>query len=243
VSHVVTASRLVLGAGAIAAATDGQTWPAATLITLGAVTDGLDGAVARRLGTSSAFGALFDYFADYVCYIVGGWALARALVGDAASLAGDLAMGLALVTGAIRYARNGARLTGRAPAAGDLPGLGTIFFTFVAVTATFLDAPARLGSTLFPIVFMTSAALFSLLMVSPIRYPKLVAFRGSGPIVLVLLMLMPFIATTAIAGAAVLLGLTFVVVGPAFARREAGRLDQAAETRDERRTGQAPLLP
>ncbi len=42
---------------------------AATFITLGAVTDGLDGWAARRLGVSSPFGALFDYFCDYLCFV------------------------------------------------------------------------------------------------------------------------------------------------------------------------------
>jgi phosphatidylserine synthase len=43
---------------------------AATLITLGFITDGIDGPVARKLGVSSEFGASHDYFANYLCYIV-----------------------------------------------------------------------------------------------------------------------------------------------------------------------------
>jgi phosphatidylserine synthase len=76
VPQLLTATRLVLGTVALISAMDGRTYMAATMITSGAVTDGLDGFVARRLDATSPFGALFDYFADYVCYVVAPWAVA-----------------------------------------------------------------------------------------------------------------------------------------------------------------------
>jgi phosphatidylserine synthase len=43
---------------------------AARLIIIGAITDFCDGWFARKLGVSSEFGTLFDYFTDYVHYSV-----------------------------------------------------------------------------------------------------------------------------------------------------------------------------
>ena len=80
--QLLTASRLVIGTAALIAAIDGRLYMAATLICLGAVTDGLDGFLARRFDAASAFGALFDYFADYVCYVVAPWAMAREQMGS-----------------------------------------------------------------------------------------------------------------------------------------------------------------
>jgi CDP-diacylglycerol---serine O-phosphatidyltransferase len=142
--QILTAARLVLGAGALAAAADGRLITAATLITLGTFTDGLDGPLARRLGVATPFGALFDYFADYVCYIVAPWGLARALVPSAPALV----MALPFLTGAARYARNGVTVTAAGGAVDELPGLGTVFFAFVlglcyVVAAPFAAGPVR----------------------------------------------------------------------------------------------------
>ena len=70
VPQLLTATRVVLGTYALMAALDGHLYVAATLISLGAVTDGLDGLAARWLNAASSFGALFDYFADYLCYVI-----------------------------------------------------------------------------------------------------------------------------------------------------------------------------
>ena len=75
---MLTGSRVALGAAATVAALDGRFHTAAALITLGAATDILDGLLARRLGVASAFGALFDTFSDYLCFVVAPWTLTRA---------------------------------------------------------------------------------------------------------------------------------------------------------------------
>ena len=53
IPHLFTGGRLMLGTAALIAAIEGQLYVAATLVTLGAVTDGLDGFAARRLGVAS----------------------------------------------------------------------------------------------------------------------------------------------------------------------------------------------
>jgi CDP-diacylglycerol--serine O-phosphatidyltransferase len=219
VPQTLTAVRVVLGALALGAAADGRLFTSATLITLGAVTDGLDGPLARRLGVATPFGALFDYFADYVCYVVAPWGLTRALV----PAAPDIALALPLFTGAVRYARNGVVVSAAPSDVRELPGLGTVFFAFVPVTAVFLDAGASLGVERMSAVVLALATTLSVLMLVPVRYPKLAAWRGLSPAVLALLSLMPFWGTRAIAAATVCLGISYVVAAPcaaAMARRQ-----------------------
>ena len=225
VPHLLTAVRVILGAYALMAALDGRLYAAATLVSLGAVTDGLDGFAARRLDAASSFGALFDYFADYVCYIMAPWAIARELLGAADAWI-DAALAVPLVTSAIRYARNG--LIATAPAAGpsaansetnaDVPGLPTVYFAFLSVAAVFLEARRSLGEPAFPIAFVALIVVFSLLMIAPLRYPKMTAFGIMPAIVLTLVAIMPFAATRMLAAAMFLIGLLYPVIARFYAR-------------------------
>jgi len=216
--HLLTASRVVVGALALIAATEGQFKDAAALITIAAVIDGLDGKLARWLDASSPFGGVFDYFCDYLCFLVAPWALTRGLLGsDRGALAESVLM-LPLVTGAIRYARNSLLVTSQRDEVRQLPGLGTVFFAFVSVVAVFLDAPVRLAPNQLSVTLLAMTALFSALMVAPLEYPKLSNFRGASPAVLVLLGLMPFTGTAGIALAALVIGSAYVVLGPLFPR-------------------------
>jgi phosphatidylserine synthase len=214
----------------VVAITDRQLYAAATLITLGAVLDGLDGYLARLLRSESRFGAAFDYFADYFCFIVAPWLLTRALVGETGTLM-EVAMGLPLVTGAIRYARNSALLV---EVGSDLPGLGTVFFAFVSVTIVFLDGPTRMPVADLSTILGVAVPVMSLLMVAPVRYPKLTRFRGASPIVLVLLALMPFWGTIALATTTIVLGVLYAIVAPAFARRSRGAPTEIADLSHDR---------
>ncbi len=221
IPQFLTGLRLVLGGAALIAALRSELWSAATLIALGAVTDGLDGPVARALGASSRFGALFDYFSDYLCYIVAPWALSRALVAGPAGVEPTLEVPLALplLTGAVRYARNGVLVTATTHEVRELPGLGTVFFAFVSVTAVFTDATAWLTPSQLAAIVVTLVAVFSGLMVAPVRYPKLSRLKGAPPVVLVLLCCMPFVGTRAIAAATVMLGMLYALTAWLFARR------------------------
>jgi CDP-diacylglycerol--serine O-phosphatidyltransferase len=220
-AHLLTASRVVLGAVALNAALDGQFTRAAAFITASAVVDGLDGKLARWLNASSPFGGVFDYFCDYVCFLVAPWALTRGLLGPDRAPVADAVLVLPLVTGAIRYARNSVLVTGQRDEVRQLPGLGTVFFAFASVLAVFLDAPARLSPDHLELALLTTTTVLSLLMVAPVDYPKLTNFRGASPAVLVLLAMMPILGTTVIALAALVLGWSYVVMGPVWARGHA----------------------
>jgi CDP-diacylglycerol--serine O-phosphatidyltransferase len=224
VPQILTASRLVLGAAALVAASEGRLVDAATLVTAGALTDGLDGPVARRLGVATPFGALFDYFADYVCYIVAPWGLARAVAPGAP----ELPLALPVLTGAMRYARNGLVVSGAPSEIKALPGLGTVFVAFVPVTAVFLDASEWMGPGRLAAAVTALTVIFSVLMVAPIPYPKLSLRRELPPVVLVLLALMPFVVTRAIAAATVALGLLYVIAAPFAARARSGGVGRPA---------------
>jgi len=216
--HLLTASRVAMGAVALNAALDGHFIRAAAFITASAVVDGLDGKLARWLNASSPFGGLFDYFCDYLCFLVAPWALTRGLLGPDRAPIADVVLVLPLVTGAIRYARNSLLVTSQRDEVRQLPGLGTVFFAFVSVLAVFLDAPARLSPDQLEVTLLTMTALLSALMVAPIEYPKLTNFRGASPAVLILLTAMPILGTRAIALAALVLGWSYVVLGPVWTR-------------------------
>lgn len=210
IPQLLTASRIVFGAAAVIAASRGETYRAATFITMGAVTDGLDGAAARWLGGGTSFGIWFDYFSDYVCYIIAPWTLARAVLPPSGAVAEAL-LAVPLVTGAVRYARNGMVLDVARPRVPDLPGLGTVFFAFVPVTAVFLDvAPPAFAWG--PVVFLGMIIAFSALMNAPVRFPKLTKARWASPVVLLLLAIQPFWLTRPIAAAALVIGVGYVLV-------------------------------
>jgi CDP-diacylglycerol--serine O-phosphatidyltransferase len=222
-ANAVTMVRVPLGAAALIASLGGNLTAAATLITICAVLDGVDGKVARWLSAATPFGALFDYFCDYLCFVVAPWALTRALV-DAGGGLVDALLVVPLVTGAARYARSGVIVAGRNPRGDevrDLPGLATMFFAFVGVVAVFLDVRSVLAPQAAVTAVVVMAVAMSLLMVAPVRYPKLTAFPGVSPTVLVLLAAMPVVGTQMIAAAALVIGLAYVVAGPLLVRHAA----------------------
>src|SRR4051812_21282825 len=129
--RALTSLRILFGAAAVVAAEDGRLADAAMYITIGTVADGLDGLAARLLHATSRFGALFDYFADYLCSVVAPWVLARGVIAQPLGTTREVLLALPLLTGALRYARNGLTISAPAGRTGDLPGLGTVFFSFL----------------------------------------------------------------------------------------------------------------
>jgi len=227
VPQALTLCRLACGAGSIVAVARGDAYLAATMITLGAVTDGLDGAAARWLGAVTTFGIWFDYLSDYACYIVAPWCLARLLV-PGMGLFGEMAFAVPLIAGAIRYARNGVVLGDAGPHVPELAGLGTVFFAFVPVTAVFLDVDPA-ASQWSAVVFVGMILVFSALMNAPIRFPKLTKFRGASPAVLILLAIEPFWMTRVIAGATLVIGVSYVILAARIAR--GAQTSQTSRTR------------
>jgi len=230
-AHALTAGRVFAGAASIDATLHGKLDVAAVLITASAVLDGLDGKAARWAGSAGPFGALFDYFCDYLSFIVAPWLLARALAGgDGWTL--QFVLALPLLTGAIRYSLNGVAVAGRDAEILDLPGVGTIFFAFLPVLVVFLDGPSRLSREALTIIVGAGTAVLSLLMLAPVRYPKLSLIPGASAAVLLLLTLMPFLGTRAIATAAILIGTFYIVAGPFLLRPHA-----RGDAQDPRRDG------
>ena len=216
--QVLTGARVALGAAAVIAAQDGLLYTAAALITAGAVTDVLDGLLARRLNVASAFGALFDTFSDYLCFVVAPWVLTRALVAAGGSVAHEAAVGLPLLTGAVRYARNTLLIVARGREVRELPGLATVFFAFLPVAAVFLDARALAGGPVLSAALTFFVVIFSLLMVAPVRYPKLTRARGATAAVLAPLVVMPYFGTRVLACVMLIAGLLYVALAHLFAR-------------------------
>jgi MoaA/NifB/PqqE/SkfB family radical SAM enzyme/phosphatidylserine synthase len=218
-AQLLTASRIVLAAGALLAVGRGNFFLAATLITFGIVTDGCDGVVARKLGKESEFGALFDYFADYLCYIVAPWTLSLRLL-QPGSWPATAVMTLPLVTGAVRYARNANRLKTESFEQQGFPGLLTVFYTLTLVALVFLGWPGG-SELLWPLAACTAA--LSLLMVSPIRYPKLTRSKSVFIVVYVTLCVMPFAFTSLLASVTLGLVFAYVLCGPFLVRQESLR--------------------
>jgi phosphatidylserine synthase len=223
--NLVTLSRVAFGTAAFAAAADGDFRQSATLICLGGVSDGLDGFLARRFGAVSAFGALFDYVADYVCYVVAPWLVARAMLAPNSS-AQELLLATPLLTGAIRYGRNGLIVV--KPNAADLPGLATVFFAFLIVAVIFGGVVPLLAHPTAKLILLAMILLFACMMIAPVRYPKLTRFRGASPVVLVLIAIMPFAASRLLAEIMFVVGLAFALGAPVLGvrRRSVKYLDK-----------------
>lgn len=221
--QVLTACRIVFGAAAIICVPRSEFSLAATLITFGALTDIFDGLAARKLGTSSVFGALFDTFTDYLCFVVAPWFLTRAIVGAEGNVWLEVLIGIPLLTAAIRYARNSMIIASQADEVRELPGLATVFFAFLPVSAVFLDAKAAIGEANLMALLSLLVIVFSILMVTMVSYPKLSSYRPFTIPVVVLLVAMPFVGTRFLAFVMVVAGIAYVILGPMLKTRKPHR--------------------
>jgi CDP-diacylglycerol--serine O-phosphatidyltransferase len=214
IPQLFTAARIILAGWALSASIANQLQLAASLITFGAVTDGLDGIAARKLRSVTEFGALFDYFADYLCYIVAPWILSTKLLPDVSSPLAGLALGLPLLTGAVRYARNGRLVRTEDFEQVGFPGLGTVFYACLIVGWTFLGLAGNQMNTVLCLV----VTALCVLMVTPVRYPKLVTSKLVFFPVLLGLLLMPLVLTKYLAALTLVLVGAYVVLGPVVLR-------------------------
>ncbi|SDT70901.1 CDP-diacylglycerol---serine O-phosphatidyltransferase [Actinoplanes derwentensis] len=170
--NACTLSSLALGLLAIFLAMDGQVQLAAACLVACVVFDGLDGALARKLGVASPFGAQMDSLADMCSF-----GLATPVV-VYASLAGDVppaaaAIATALVAGcaAIRLARfNVSPKDGR-------------FFCGVptTMTAAVLALMVLIGLPLPGMVQLAGVTLLAFAMVSSFPYAKLARLMKLPP--------------------------------------------------------------
>ncbi|MFJ6198475.1 CDP-alcohol phosphatidyltransferase family protein [Micromonospora sp. NPDC092111] len=191
--NACTLASLVLGINAIFVAMAGQTRIAALLLIACVVFDGLDGALARKLGVASPFGAQMDSLADMCSFGLAAPVVVYAsLAGSAPTAAAAVAAALVAGCAAIRLARfNVSPKDGR-------------FFCGVPTTmaAAVLALTVAIGLPLPATVQIAGVALLAFAMVSSFPYAKLAR----------LVKLPPWLWLAPVVGALVDIRLTFALV-------------------------------
>jgi len=159
-----TLASLSLGLMAIFLAMHGEVRYAAACLVACVAFDGLDGALARKLGVSSPFGAQMDSLADMCSFGIAAPVVVHALLaGEAAAAITVPACGLVAVCAAIRLARFNV-----SPKDGK-------FFTGVPTTmaAAVLAVTVLIGLPLPGFAMLGGVALLAFAMVSSFPYAKL----------------------------------------------------------------------
>jgi CDP-diacylglycerol--serine O-phosphatidyltransferase len=166
-ANAVTLTGAMLGVAGVFLAARDLPSAAATCCALALPCDVLDGVIARRTGTSSAFGAQLDTLADATsfCLLPAALSLALGLPGWALAAAGFYA-----AAGLLRLARFGVVGTAGQGAEECFEGvptsIGAGFFLAAAALRPLLPAPAQAP-------FLAAAYLaLGLAMVSGLRVPK-----------------------------------------------------------------------
>ncbi|MFF3851636.1 CDP-alcohol phosphatidyltransferase family protein [Micromonospora sp. NPDC002575] len=191
--NACTLASLVLGINAIFVAMQGQVRLAALLLIACVAFDGLDGALARRFGVASPFGAQMDSLADMCSFGLAAPVVVYAsLAGEAPRAAAAVAAALVAACAAIRLARfNVSPKDGR-------------FFCGVPTTmaAAVLALTVALGLPLPGLVQIAGVALLAFAMVSSFPYAKLAR----------LVKLPPWLWLAPVVGALVDIRLTFALI-------------------------------
>ncbi len=191
--NACTLSSLMLGMLAIFLAMQGEVRVAALCLIACVVFDGLDGALARKLGVASPFGAQMDSLADMCSFGLAAPVVVYAsLAGSAPAAAAAVACALVAACAAIRLARfNVSPKDGR-------------FFCGVPTTmaAAVLALTVAIGLPVSGLVLVAGVALLAFAMVSSFPYAKLAR----------LLRLPPWLWLAPVVGALVDIRLTFALV-------------------------------
>lgn len=188
-----TLASLVLGMLAIFLAMQSEVRPAALCLMACVAFDGLDGALARRLGVASPFGAQMDSLADMCSFGLAAPVVVYAsLAGSVPPAAAAVACALVAACAAIRLARfNVSPKDGR-------------FFCGVPTTmaAAVLALTVAIGLPVSGLVLLGGVALLAFAMVSSFPYAKLAR----------LVKLPPWVWLAPVIGALVDIRLTFALV-------------------------------
>lgn len=166
-ANVITATGALLGLAGILLAARGAAFAAIACGALALPCDVLDGWVARRTGTTSAFGAQLDTLADATSFAVLPAATALALGVPAWVLVPAASYAMA---GLLRLARFG--VVGLSSAGGvdrfeGMPSsVSAGLFQTAAAVGAWLPAPARAA------LLATAYATLALLMISSVPFPK-----------------------------------------------------------------------
>jgi CDP-diacylglycerol---serine O-phosphatidyltransferase len=197
VVNACTLSSLLLGVGAILLAMQGDVRTAALCLIACVTFDGLDGALARRLGVASPFGAQMDSLADMCSFGIAAPVVVYAsLAGNVSQAAAGLACALVAACSAIRLARfNVSPKDGR-----FFCGVPTTVAAAVLAVAVLIDLPVS-GR-----VQLALVALLAFAMVSSFPYVKLAR----------LVKLPPWLWLVPLAGALINAQLTFAAAVVAY---------------------------
>lgn len=219
IPQALTGLRVVLAVGAILSALARHTLAGAKFIPLCTVTDILDGPIAVTLHATSDFGALFDYFADYLCYIVAPVVLSCSLfMRDSPTLA-TILLSVPLLTGAIRYSRNAGLLKKESFDQVGFPGMLTSCYALFIVGVILVDLPSIVGLPRLKTVLCIAIPIMAVLMISRIRYPKLTVSKAVGALVVAFLLAVPFVRTRMMAAFMLCLVLAYTLISPALVPR------------------------
>lgn len=216
IADAVTVGNAALGflAAAVAIADIGL---AAQFVLLAAVLDGLDGVLARRYGSTLA-GPYLDSLADVASFAVAPAMLVIAIAEEAAvgGVGAAAAFGVPSLFVAMAVVRLG------------------LYTAYDAAETTTLGAPSTLAGTTLaaavlagieaPVIVLAITAAFCYLMVSPIRYPDLLARDALlMGVVHVLAVVVPGFQGGMFPVALVTLSLAYLLLGPRFYWGEAER--------------------
>jgi CDP-diacylglycerol--serine O-phosphatidyltransferase len=191
--HLLTTGNLAAGFYAIVASGAGELDRAAFAVVLAGIFDGLDGRVARRVGSTSRFGGEYDSIADTVSFGV-----APAVIAFGAGSLGELGWTgwvlafLYMACAALRLARfnvSAGRYIGRfeglpSPAAAGMVVASSMFAGFMRESGWPLELPALLPGL--------GVAFLGLLMVSAIPYRSFKGLRVRGSYRALVLMVIGF---------------------------------------------------
>jgi CDP-diacylglycerol--serine O-phosphatidyltransferase len=187
---------------------------AATVLVLGFMTDVVDGALARKLGVTSSFGLLFDFFADYLYYVVAPCCLAIFLVADSFGPVSVFLLTAPAVGGALRYSRKAGFTDTAHPGLRGSPGLPTNVCAFYVFSLVFLWREQVVDTETLGRILMITLPILAALMWGPRRYPWLTDYLWIFVPMAVGLYLMPFVQTTILASITLSLIVIYVIFAP-----------------------------
>ena len=214
IPQIFTASRFILGMFAIYWAAQHQFDLAAKILVLGFMTDVFDGALARRLGVTSSFGLLFDFFADYLYYVVAPTCLVLFLVAEKTGPFSLFLLTLPTVGGALRYARRAGLSDTAHPGIRGSSGLPTNVCAFYMLSLVFLWREQILDTDSLSQILTITLPLLALLMAGPRRYPWLTDYLWILVPMAVGLYAMPFLYTGILASITLGVIVAYVLFSP-----------------------------
>ncbi|WP_292661378.1 CDP-diacylglycerol--serine O-phosphatidyltransferase [Nitratifractor sp.] len=211
--NLFTAASIFTGILSIVEASRGDFGPAAWLIFLSLIFDGLDGRVARLTQTTSRFGMEFDSLADIVAFGTAPALLLYFQIGKDYGRFGVLVTALYVIFGAIRLARFNVTNAQNDP---------SVFIGLPIPTAAVFIASWSLLLQKQPLPALEVLLLIlslgvALLMVSNIRYPSFKRIDLDRPMMLKTLVILTLIASTLYLFPAEGLGLVilaYILYGP-----------------------------